>query len=62
MSESPALLPFEGWNEKNPNDGKEPLAKYRGYSDYVKQETLAQGRYSDTFSHAPSLTNSPPRH
>ena len=44
-----ALLPFSDWIEKNPNDGKEPLAKYRGYSDYVKQETLAQGRYSDTF-------------
>lgn len=46
---APSLLAFPDWLEQNQATIKEPLAKYRGYSDYVKQETLAQGRYSDTF-------------
>jgi MutS domain I len=45
---APSLLAFPDWLEQNQAAIKEPLQKYRGYSDYVKQETLAQGRYSDT--------------
>jgi hypothetical protein len=45
---APSLLAFPDWLEQNQATIKEPLQKYRGYSDYVKQETLAQGRYSDT--------------
>jgi len=42
-----SLLAFPDWQEQNQATIKEPLQKYRGYSDYVKQETLAQGRYSN---------------
>jgi hypothetical protein len=41
----PSLLAFPDWLEQNK---PEPSSKYRGYSDYVAQETLVQGKYSPT--------------
>jgi hypothetical protein len=46
---TPSLLPFQDWLEKNQSEIKEPLQKYRGYSDYIQSETLTQGKYSGTF-------------
>ena len=47
-AQSPELLPFNDWVDKNRPPEDDPLGKFRGYSGYVRQSLLEQGRWSDT--------------
>ncbi len=47
-AQSPELLPFPEWVEKTRPSDDDPLKKFRGYSGYVRQSLLEQGRWSDT--------------